>query len=289
MPPLSTYVRSNRRGLVQAVGVLAVATVTGSATAWLLFNHYWWLALALLVVHGNVFALMCSGLHELIHRSVFRWAWLNDAFAAVLGFLSYTSPAAYWRMHRSHHANALHDADEEIHLACRPLWLGAVVWNSTFNVPKFVFSAVTSPVRFWSHMALAALFLLAGWWPLVIVFTLGPFWFGQLEYLIVMTQHYGLPRNASINECTRSLRVPAWLSFLRWRMEYHVEHHHYPSVPCYWMAQLHRDRRDEFPPRQSLLEAWRVIMRPPPTGTCGHGPNPLLGLLRRLTGALPSS
>src|SRR3546814_9016015 len=74
--------RSDRKGLVQFGGHLALRAVTGSAVLWAegSWGDSWALAPALLA-HGIVLVFLFAPLHETIHRTAFRRRALNDAVA----------------------------------------------------------------------------------------------------------------------------------------------------------------------------------------------------------------
>src|SRR3546814_12649438 len=96
--------RSDRKGLVQFGGHLALLAVTGSAVLWAegSWGDSWALAPALLA-HGIVLVFLFAPLHETIHRTAFRRRALNDAVARVAGFLL-VLPADYFRaFHLQHH------------------------------------------------------------------------------------------------------------------------------------------------------------------------------------------
>src|SRR3546814_4776726 len=80
--------RSDRKGLVQFGGHLALLAVTGSAV--LLAEGSWgdsWALAPALLAHGIVLVFLFAPLHETIHRTAFRRRALNDAVARVAGFL----------------------------------------------------------------------------------------------------------------------------------------------------------------------------------------------------------
>jgi fatty acid desaturase len=58
-------------------------------------------------------------------------------------------------------------------------------------------------------------------------------------------------------------------------MEYHLEHHLFPAVPCYRLADIRAALDPDLPPRQTIIESCRDILRHRAAGWCGHGDNPL--------------
>ena len=59
---------------------------------------------------------------------------------------------------------------------------------------------------------------------------------------------------------TRSIRLNPILSFIYWNMEYHIEHHLFPSVPSYNLPKLHKEIKDQLPEPQTLLQAYKEII-----------------------------
>lgn len=283
--------RSDWSGLKQALGVLLVATCTGAFTFFAWRAGYWLAALLGLIVHGNVCSLFISAVHELAHRTVFRTHALNVFFGQLFGFLNWTSPGAYYAAHKGHHRfTNHHEHDTEFHGSCRPLWLGTFIWSAVFNLPRFLGGFFKCPTWMAAlHTFLATAFILSGIPEFVLLVTLAPFCFGWLELVVNYPQHAGMKVDAAdLRETTRTLRLPGWLSFLHWRMEYHWEHHQWPAVPCYHLPALREALEKSLtgpvvPQRKTLFEAWRFILSNRTPDRCGHGPNPLQKLTNSLT------
>ena len=67
-----------------------------------------------------------------------------------------------------------------------------------------------------------------------------PMYGGWLFYLINNTQHAGLIDNSNdFRKSCRTIFLNPFLSFLYWKMNYHIEHHMYPGVPFYNLPKLH--------------------------------------------------
>src|SRR3546814_109986 len=113
--------RSDRKGLVQFGGHLALLAVTGSAVLWAegSWGDSWALAPALLA-HGIVLVFLFAPLHETIHRTAFRRRALNDAVARVAGFLL-VLPADYFRAFHLQHHRFTQDRRRDPELAAPPL------------------------------------------------------------------------------------------------------------------------------------------------------------------------
>ena len=88
------------------------------------------------------------------------------------------------------------------------------------------------------------------------------FYGGTFLTLCGLTQHAGLAENEKDHRLsTRTVILNPVLSFLYCRMEYHIEHHIFPLVPCHNLKQLHEVVKDQMPaPRLGLISAYREIV-----------------------------
>ncbi len=73
--------RSDVLGFAQTLGHLGIIALTGAAS-WYAVAPGWSIlvALALLFLHGTVYAFLLNGFHELCHSTVFKTKWLNTFF-----------------------------------------------------------------------------------------------------------------------------------------------------------------------------------------------------------------
>jgi fatty acid desaturase len=72
----------------------------------------------------------------------------------------------------------------------------------------------------------------------------------------------GLARNIKDHRfSTREMYLNPILSFLYWKMEYHLTHHMFPTVPSYNLDKLHHHIKDQLPkPNNGLIDAYREII-----------------------------
>jgi fatty acid desaturase len=77
-----------------------------------------------------------------------------------------------------------------------------------------------------------------------------------------MTQHAGLADNAIDHRLnSRTVYMNPVSRFIYWNMNYHVEHHMFPTVPYHALPALHERLKDDFPqPSPSLLAAYREFV-----------------------------
>ena len=94
---------SDSRGLLQAIGHLAMWAATGSAAYCLFDLGMWWGFCAALFLHGTVAAFFTAPHHELCHTTVFRTKWLNKFFLRVFSFLGWQNFEIYRFSHSYHH------------------------------------------------------------------------------------------------------------------------------------------------------------------------------------------
>ena len=103
--------------------------------------------------------------------------------------------------------------------------------------------------------------LLQSWLPMLYI--LLPQYYGKtLHKLVAFTQHAGLARNVKDHRfSSREMYLNPLLSFLYWKMEYHLTHHMFPTVPSYNLDKLHHHIKDQLPKTNNgLIDAYREII-----------------------------
>jgi fatty acid desaturase len=96
---------------------------------------------------------------------------------------------------------------------------------------------------------------------LPILLFLIPKFFATLNIVWGLTQHMGLQEDVRDHRLsTRSVRLNPIFSFIYWKMEYHIEHHMFPSIPSYNLPKLHDAIKHQLPKPQTLFEAYREII-----------------------------
>ncbi len=287
--------RSDFKGLLQTGGYLGLLLITGTGCVLAMLYAHWAIAIAVVLFHGTCYAFTINAFHELVHDSVFRTRWMNRFFLRIVSFLGVWNHHFFWASHTEHHKYTLHPPDDlEVVLPMKlkvrdfllhwaiisplPLWWR---WRGVVNTARgklggewgqYLFTQVKPESRQalhrWAwilivgHIAIVALAILTGWWWLIVVITLAPFYGGWLQYLCNNTQHAGLVDNTNdFRLCCRTIYLNPFVQFLYWHMNYHTEHHMYAAVPCYNLGKLHGLIRDDLPscPR-GLWQTWRQII-----------------------------
>ena len=115
-------------------------------------------------------------------------------------------------------------------------------------------------VSIWLLVIFAAIFY-KSWLP--ILYILLPAHYGNSLFEIFgITQHAGLLNNCKDHRLsTRDVYLNPVFSFLYWHMEYHIEHHMFPTVPSYNLSKLHVLIKDQIPPSKiGLWDAYKEII-----------------------------
>ncbi|MDX6766529.1 MAG: fatty acid desaturase [Candidatus Methylacidiphilales bacterium] len=323
--------RSDGRGLVQAVGHLALFFAT-MAAAYAVFLHItianWFWTVPLLLVftfcHGTVASFMGGvACHELCHKTMFRSQKLNEVLLHIFAFLSWFNPVTYRLSHVRHHQVTAHQGlDGEIILPQKLDWSelepdevalpqrldGAFLRFLVLNFcplphPGAILSRFRLYVRYakddldglglfaggvwwmqtvlpadkpearrrnarWAriivigHLLLAAILIATGHWFLALLFAGHGTYAGWLGNLTGLPQHLGMePDVPDFRRCCRTYTCNSLVGFLYWNMQYHVEHHMFPAVPCYNLPALRAAIRDDVPPApHGLLATWKEII-----------------------------
>ena len=286
--------RSDLRGMLQCIGFLAVLVCSGGLAWYAVGRTHIIVVLALIYLHGALYAFMVNGFHELCHKSVFKTQSLNILFRNIYSFLGWYNHISFWASHQAHHRYTLHPPDDlevvlPVKLTLRSylqfafinprgfylrmksvLLMCFGIINSEWEQALFPQDAVEqrSALFNWArllllgHLLIVIVSLYLGWWMLPILLTLAPFYGGGFQYLLNEAQHIGLTDKVSdyrIN--TRTMLLNPLLGFLYWQMNYHIEHHMYAAVPFYHLAELHALVKDDLPhcPR-GITGTWAQIV-----------------------------
>lgn len=252
--------KSDVKGLVQLVVHMGLLLVTGTAVAF--SQQSVWLIPALLA-HGIVLISVFAPLHETIHYTAFKSKWLNNAVAAVFGFvllLPYQYFRSYHYVHHRHTQNPQKDPElidrkpytkssYLLYLSGIPTWRWhlAMLWqHAQGKVEEPYIKAreheqIITEARV--HLALYALLLL------ISLFTASSwlFWFWILPVILgqpflrlyLMAEHNECDLGKNMLENSRTTYASPLINFLAWNMPYHAEHHYLASVPFHALPKLH--------------------------------------------------
>ena len=137
-------------------------------------------------------------------------------------------------------------------------WLEAI--HSDQSEQKFA-SIRWSQIQLGFHMFILILAVSTGLWILPFIITIPSYTANWLSYFLGLTQHCGLRQNTTdFRKNTRSIRLPKFLEYLYWHMNWHTEHHMYAGVPCYNLRNLADEIKKDMPEPKSLFEAWKEML-----------------------------
>jgi fatty acid desaturase len=252
--------RSDFKGLMQLAGHLAALLLAGLGMHYL--QGSFWFA-PLLLIYSVLLIFLFAPLHESIHFTAFKTRWINNAVAAVTGFLLII-PFQYFRgFHYAHHRytqdserdpelverGASKNVSQLLYLSGLPTWwagIKALGQHALGEVPESylearLHKAIIKEARI--HIALYLLLLLLSlmysstvlWWYWVLPALLGQPWLR----LFLRAEHGGCDFSANMLENSRTTYTTPLLNFLAWNMPYHAEHHFLASIPFHALPALH--------------------------------------------------
>jgi fatty acid desaturase len=249
--------RSDARGLVRFAGHLVLMLSAGALYGYTLHARAYWLAVPACVALGFTYATMFAAMHECVHRTAFRTPWLNEAAGWLAGLLSFYNATFYRYYHTWHHRfTNLPGQDPELgdpkphslgsyllELSGLTWWLGKL--KTHFQIaagrtdhpflPQGAAAAVVRSVR----AQLAVYALLALLTPFVSLWVV-PMMLGQpLLRAILLAEHTGCATTDAPLENTRTTHTVWLVRFLMWEMPFHAEHHRYPALPFFSLAEAH--------------------------------------------------
>jgi fatty acid desaturase/nitrite reductase/ring-hydroxylating ferredoxin subunit len=226
--------------------------------------------------------------HECGHGTAFRARWANNMIYPVASFMLFRGPTVWrWSHYRHHTDTIIVGRDAEISFQ-RPANVGRTLlvftgvkgglqmfWRLVRHaagridpdaaefVPASEHRKVIWESRvFIAIVAAAALWSLVAWSPLPILFVGAPTLYGMwLMVFFGLTQHAGLRENVLDHRYnTRTVYMNPVLRFLYLNMNYHVEHHLFPSVPYPALPKLHEQIKAQLaPPLPSTWAAYKQI------------------------------
>ena len=227
--------------------------------------------------------------HETGHNTAFKTQWMNDSVYQIASFMMIRSPVVWRWSHTRHHSETIIVGRDPEIVAMRPPDLFRIVLNvfgiiDTFHglgnmarnaagflnkqeatfVPKSQWTKVFLVARIWV-VIYAAVIALALYMESILPFmVIGlPRIFGSWHGVIcAVTQHTGLAEDVIDHRLnTRTIYVNPISRFIYWNMNYHVEHHLFPTVPYHALPRLHERIKHDLPaPNTSFYDAFREII-----------------------------
>ncbi len=292
-PPISSerlrelQVRNNSRAARDTLLWLGLLAVSGylAYVAW----GSWW-ALPAFMVYGALYGgAGDSRWHECGHGTAFRTRWLNDVVYYLASFMLLRQPTLWRWSHVRHHTDTIVvGRDPEILFPRAVKWPAVVgLFVPVVNVPKAMWRTLKHalgvidddardfipedelPKLKWESRAYVAILLGTAIWCIAISSILPALYIGLptvygawLMVFFALTQHAGLREDVLDHRLnTRTVYMNPVFRFLYSNMNYHVEHHLFPTVPYYALPALHEEVKAHLaPPQTSTIAAYRKIL-----------------------------
>lgn len=141
---------------------------------------------------------------------------------------------------------------------------GHILPDEATYVPASAHRAVFRTARIWVLIYAAtilAAIVFRSWIPLLLIGL--PRLFGCWHMVMCgWLQHGGLAENVTDHRLNcRTVYMNPVSRFIYWNMNYHVEHHMFPLVPCYRLPELHRVIAHDLPaPNRSIAAAYAEML-----------------------------
>ena len=278
--------RSNLRAGADALLWVGLLVASG-IWAWSSLGSWW--AVPAFVVYGALYGGAADARwHECGHGTAFRAGWLNELVYYPASFMLLREPTAWRWSHVRHHSDTIvvgRDAEivfprpmnirtwaiNLIGLAGVPALVRRIFRHARGRLDPDVAGYVPTDLHrrvVWEARVFAGLIVgvvalcvvMASAIPLL--FVIGPTFSGMwLMLFFGTTQHAGLREDVLDHRLnTRTVYMNPIFRFLYLNMNYHVEHHMFPSVPYKNLPALHAAIREDLPePSPSTLAAYREI------------------------------
>ncbi len=280
-------VRTNGRAARDVVLWLAVLVGSG-VLAW--FTVWSWWSIPAFAVYGALYGASSDPRwHECGHGTAFRSRRANDVVYYLASFMLLREPTMWRWSHVRHHSDTIIVGRDPEVLFTRPFRVRNVLPNllNLVNGPKALWrmarhaaGAIDDDARdfvppdelrrvVWEARAfLAVLGGVAAWSiaigsivPLMFV-GLPSFYGAWWLWFFGTVQHAGLGEDVLDHRLnTRTVYMNPVFRFLYLNMNYHLEHHLFPTVPYHALPALHREVAPHLPrPNTSVFDAYREIV-----------------------------
>ena len=253
-----------------------------------------------LLLYGNIFYCKAISVqHETNHETYFKSRRLNKFVYEITSFLG-GFESVRWKWSHFHHHTYTIFTDEEVYdyennsprptepirfflnfLPLGPLInIQKVMHFTHFEIIKHALSIIAPVVKttvpkkeikkvinmsrlyVFLWMAVIALSIFLQSWLPIIMIILPPFYGNTILMICGMTQHAGLADNVKDHrKSTRTVILNPFISFLYSNMEYHIEHHIFPKIPCHNLKKFHEVVKDQMPkPHKGVFQAYKSII-----------------------------
>ena len=105
------------------------------------------------------------------------------------------------------------------------------------------------------HVLFAILCIITGYWFLIILITLAPFYGPGIHTFLCGVQQHACCRvnDPDFRKSCGDMILDPISSLLYWRMEYHIEHHMFAAIPCYNLKKFSKFVSDQLPKKEYAI------------------------------------
>ena len=278
--------RTNGRAAGEVVLWLALLVVSGLA-AWR-YRHSWW-AVPCFAIYGALYGGAADARwHECGHGTAFKSRRANDVVYYIASFMMLREPTLWRWSHTRHHSSTIIVGRDPEIVFERPFRWRALA-KAVVNLPgglsmlrriaHHAFSSVDAAAQqfvpqnrrrdvVWEARVFLGVLIGVLAWSIVarsllpLLFVGLPTFYGVwLAVFFGITQHAGMRENVLDHRLnTRTVMMNPVFRFLYLNMNYHVEHHMFPTVPYRNLPALHAEIKDHLAPASpSTWAAYREI------------------------------
>jgi len=233
----------------------------------------WYFHYPFLLFFGFIIFSLYAPFHESTHKTAFKTPWANKLCAWLTGLTYGYSPGMHEGFHFEHHRYTNQEKDPEKGFSL-PDFQGktffqillAGVLGMLVPVHSLILSFV--PVKYWdkfeaqwapvkkrkawqwecrllSLIWISAFYFLSPNPPLLLNVLLGLFIGRFIHGFITVTEHEGLKGSGHMLYRTRSVVSSKFYRWFWWNMNFHAEHHTWPSVPFHQLPKLHQLAKEQ--------------------------------------------
>ncbi len=96
-------------------------------------------------------------------------------------------------------------------------------------------------IRYMVYAAIIALSIVFNFWLLILMYWIVPFitWFAFTMRMRMIAEHFQVPATAQYKSRTTVTNFLEGFFISPHNLSYHIEHHLYPSIPCYRLREVH--------------------------------------------------
>ena len=280
--------RSDQPALRDTAIIVALLVISGVAGyfAW----GTWW-AVPCFALYGLFYGgASDSRWHEFGHGTAFKTMWMNNLGYDIACFMIMREPTVWRWSHTRHHTDTIIvGRDPEIAVprppdvtglilnifALKSTWLalvsvfrhagGRLTAQELTYIPEGERAKVYREARTWVGIYAAVILVALATRSFLPFFYIGPIptiiggWF---VIFMGLTQHAGLAEDVLDHRLnTRTVYMNPAFRFLYCNMNYHIEHHMFPTVPYHALPKLHEAlKADTPPPYHGVVAAYREIL-----------------------------